>query len=77
MFAVNVILKFDEDGFNAEMTAQRERAKASSSFGTDYNNVIKVDSKTCFSGYTETSLNDATVIGLFSNGKSVESIQSG
>ncbi|GAB1670466.1 alanine--tRNA ligase [Mannheimia haemolytica] len=70
-------IKIDEDGFNAEMTAQRERAKASSSFGTDYNNVIKVDSKTCFSGYTETSLNDATVIGLFSNGKSVESIQSG
>ena len=33
----------DEAGFDAEMTAQRERAKASSNFGADYSNIIKVD----------------------------------
>lgn len=70
-------IAIDEAGFEAEMTAQRERAKASSHFGMDYNNVIKVDAKTEFIGHTETSLNEATIIALFSNGQSVETIQSG
>ena len=66
----------DEKGFEREMEAQRERAKASSNFGTDYNNVIKVDGVTTFKGY-ETTETEATVVALFSNGKAVESIQSG
>lgn len=66
----------DEAGFDREMEAQRERAKASSNFGTDYNNVIKVDGVTEFKGY-ETTETEATVVALFSNGKAVESIQSG
>lgn len=66
----------DEKGFEREMEAQRERAKASSNFGTDYNNVIKVDGVTTFKGY-ETIETEATVVALFSNGKAVETIQSG
>lgn len=66
----------DEKGFEREMEAQRERAKASSNFGTDYNNVIKVDGVTTFKGY-ETTETEATVVALFSNGKAVETIQSG
>ncbi|NBI41566.1 alanine--tRNA ligase [[Haemophilus] felis] len=69
-------ITIDEAGFEREMTAQRERAKASSNFGTDYNNVIKVDGVTEFKGYEHTET-DATVVGLFSNGKAVERIQSG
>ncbi|MDD0824922.1 alanine--tRNA ligase [Mannheimia sp. AT1] len=70
-------ITIDEAGFEAEMTAQRERAKASSNFGTDYNNVIKVEGKTEFVGHTETEFTDAKIIALFSNGQAVESIQSG
>ena len=67
----------DEVGFDAEMSAQRERAKASSHFGTDYNNVIKVESHTEFKGYETTSLSEVTVTALFSNGKAVNTIRSG
>ncbi|MDP8052381.1 alanine--tRNA ligase [Pasteurella atlantica] len=67
----------DEIGFDKEMQAQRERAKASSSFGMDYNSVIKVDGSTVFEGYTKRALKDAKVVALFCNGKSVNSIQSG
>lgn len=69
-------IAIDEKGFEAEMQAQRERAKASSNFGMDYNNVIKVDGQTQFKGY-ETLNTDATVVALFSNGESVNEIKSG
>lgn len=69
-------ITIDEAGFEEEMKAQRERAKASSNFGTDYNNVIKVDGQTDFIGYDKLEV-QATVVGLFSNGKAVDAIQSG
>ena len=69
-------ITIDEAGFEREMQAQRARAQASSNFGTDYNNVIKVDGSTEFKGYEVTEC-EATVVALFSNGKAVESIQSG
>ena len=69
-------IAIDEKGFEAEMQAQRERAKASSNFGMDYNNVIKVEGQTQFKGY-ETLNTDATVGALFSNGESVNEIKSG
>lgn len=70
----NIVI--DETGFDAEMSAQRERAKASSNFGIDYNSVINVDGQTHFIGYDNLEA-QATVLGLFSNGKAVDSIQSG
>lgn len=69
-------IAIDEKGFEAEMQAQRQRAKASSNFGMDYNNVIKVEGQTQFKGY-ETLNTDATVVVLFSNGESVNEIKSG
>lgn len=69
-------IAIDEKGFEAEMQAQRQRAKASSNFGMDYNNVIKVEGQTQFKGY-ETLNTDATVVALFSNGESVNEIKSG
>lgn len=70
----NIVI--DEKGFEAAMTAQRERAKASSNFGVDYNNVIKVEGQTKFLGYEQTAYN-AKVVGLFCNGIAVEKIKSG
>ncbi|MCT8775135.1 alanine--tRNA ligase [Glaesserella parasuis] len=69
-------ITIDEAGFEREMQAQRARAQASSNFGTDYNNVIKVNGSTEFNGYEVTEC-EATVVALFSNGKAVEAIQSG
>ncbi|OOH91311.1 alanine--tRNA ligase [Pasteurellaceae bacterium 15-036681] len=69
-------MTIDSDGFEREMQAQRARAQASSNFGTDYNNVIKVEGSTNFKGYEATET-EATVIALFSNGKAVDIIQSG
>lgn len=69
-------IAIDEASFEKEMQAQRARAQASSNFGVDYNNVIKVEGSTQFEGYQSTEL-AATIIGLFSQGKAVESIQSG
>lgn len=69
-------ITIDEAGFEREMQAQRARAQASSNFGTDYNYVIKVDGSTEFKGYEVTEC-EATVVALFSNGKTVEAIQSG
>ncbi|MDE4015099.1 alanine--tRNA ligase [Glaesserella parasuis] len=69
-------ITIDEAGFEREMQAQRARAQASSNFGTDYNNVIKVDGSTEFKGYEVTEC-EATVVALFSNGKAVEAIQPG
>lgn len=69
-------ITIDEVGFEKEMQAQRARAQASSNFGVDYNNVIKVEGSTQFEGY-QTSALEATVVGLFSQGKAVERIQSG
>ncbi|MDO9741057.1 alanine--tRNA ligase [Glaesserella parasuis] len=69
-------ITIDEAGFEREMQAQRARAQANSNFGTDYNNVIKVNGSTEFNGYEVTEC-EATVVALFSNGKAVEAIQSG
>ena len=43
----------DEAGFEIAMAAQRSRAQAAGQFETDYNNTLKIDQETHFSGYTE------------------------
>src|SRR5690606_11116433 len=47
-------LTVDEEGFEREMQAQRERARSASAFGMDYNALVKIDSGTCFMGYQGT-----------------------
>lgn len=41
----------DEDGFKKAMQAQKELAQSASKFGADYNNIIKIDQETQFTGY--------------------------
>ena len=41
----------DEDGFQAAMQAQRKRAQEASQFGADYNDTLKVEQETAFTGY--------------------------
>ena len=44
-------LKIDEAGFEAAMQAQRERAQQASQFGSDYNELLKLEQTTEFTGY--------------------------
>ncbi|WP_086479590.1 alanine--tRNA ligase [Oceanospirillum sanctuarii] len=69
-------LEIDEDGFEAAMEAQRERARAGSSFGLDYNSLIKVDQDTVFTGY-EATQGEGKIIALFRDGQEVDSLNAG
>ncbi|GFM53776.1 alanine--tRNA ligase [Pseudomonas cichorii] len=69
-------LTLDEAGFEREMEAQRERARSASSFGMDYNSLVKVDVATRFTGYTDTS-GAAQVVALYKDGQSVEQLSEG
>ncbi|MES1949845.1 alanyl-tRNA ligase [Salinisphaera sp. S4-8] len=69
-------LTLDTRGFDAEMSAQRERARAASQFGADYHAKIDVQSPTEFIGYTETRGN-AQVVSLVQNEQPVERLSAG
>ncbi|MBD1226096.1 alanine--tRNA ligase [Xenorhabdus griffiniae] len=69
-------IKVDETGFDAAMENQRRRARESSGFGTDYNELIKVDGRSDFCGYEHNS-QQAAVIAIFRNGQAVEQIHAG
>ncbi len=69
-------LTVDEEGFEREMEAQRVRARSASSFGLDYNTLVKVDVATAFTGYTATS-GAAKVVALYKDGKSVDVLSEG
>ncbi|AOE86829.1 alanine--tRNA ligase [Pseudomonas sp. TCU-HL1] len=69
-------LTIDEAGFEREMEGQRERARASSAFGMDYNALVKVDADTDFTGYVCTS-GEGKVIALFKDGQAVEQLAEG
>ncbi len=69
-------LTVDEEGFEREMQAQRERARSASSFGLDYNTLVKIDSETEFLGYN-TQHAEAKVLMILKDGASVESALEG
>ncbi|CAM3892707.1 alanine--tRNA ligase [Aeromonas bestiarum] len=66
----------DEEGFNAEMEKQRARAKEASSFGVNYNEVLKLDFETPFTGYKQLS-QKTTVVGIYKDGVEVNGLISG
>lgn len=69
-------LTLDEEGFEREMQAQRERARSASAFGMDYNSLVKVEGKTRFIGYQGTS-GSGKVLALFKQGMLVDSLSAG
>ncbi|POG21250.1 alanine--tRNA ligase [Aeromonas bestiarum] len=66
----------DEEGFNVEMEKQRARAKEASSFGVNYNEVLKLDFETPFTGYKQLS-QKTTVVGIYKDGVEVNGLISG
>ncbi|GAB4353974.1 MAG: alanine--tRNA ligase [Gammaproteobacteria bacterium] len=69
-------LRIDEAGFEANMEAQRERARAASQFGVDYGSVPEVECTTEFIGY-EALEGEGEVVALFRDGEAVENLASG
>ena len=69
-------LQIDQAGFEAEMNAQRERARAGSSFATGYDKSLKLASGSEFSGYDQ--LDDhGTVTALIKDGETVDALAAG
>lgn len=69
-------LTLDEAGFEREMEAQRVRARSASSFGVDYNSLVKVDADTRFLGYTATVASGELLV-LLRDGQSVDTLNEG
>ncbi|MDI3271373.1 alanine--tRNA ligase [Pseudomonas sp. MDT1-16] len=69
-------LTVDEAGFEREMEAQRVRARSASSFGLDYNTLVKVDVATEFTGYKATS-GSAKIVAIYKEGQSVDVLSEG
>lgn len=69
-------LTVDTKGFNAALEAQRERARAASKFGVDYNEELVVDGMTAFTGY-QSLQGGSAVKALFVEGQEVESVSEG
>ncbi|MDD2723382.1 MAG: alanine--tRNA ligase [Methylovulum sp.] len=75
-FAREHNLSVDYDGFEQDMAAQRDRARSASSFGADYDQDIKLDSQTEFTGYGNLD-DEVHIIALFQHGQPVESLEAG
>ncbi|WP_353159102.1 alanine--tRNA ligase [Salinisphaera shabanensis] len=69
-------LTLDTRGFDAEMSAQRERARAASQFGADYHAKIDVQSPTEFIGYTQTR-GSGRVVSLVQDEQPVDRLSAG
>ncbi|CAH0267478.1 Alanine--tRNA ligase [Pseudomonas sp. Bi70] len=69
-------LTLDEAGFEREMEAQRVRARSASSFGVDYNSLVKVDADTRFLGYGATVASSELLV-LLRDGQSVDTLNEG
>ncbi len=69
-------LKIDMAGFEREMAAQRERARAASGFAADYGREPTVEGETEFTGY-EATAGTATITGLYRDGEPVEELTEG
>jgi alanyl-tRNA synthetase len=66
-------LTLDMEGFEREMEAQRERARAASQFGAVDESSISLEGTTEFVGY-DRQKEEATVIAIIQNGESVDTL---
>lgn len=66
-------LTLDMAGFEKEMEAQRERARAASTFGGHYDDALDIDGETTFTGYEHLE-GETKVEAIYVDGKEVKSI---
>jgi alanyl-tRNA synthetase len=69
-------LTIDQAGFEAEMDAQRKRARAASKFKVDLSGGAAIESRTQFQGYESTD-SDGIVVALLKKGAQVPSLGAG
>ncbi|MEW6646010.1 MAG: alanine--tRNA ligase [Pseudomonadota bacterium] len=69
-------LELDMDGFDREMEAQRERARAASTFGAAYGHKLDIAGKTEFTGY-ERVADQARIIALYKGSDAVQQLAAG
>ena len=69
-------LHLDMEGFEREMSAQRERARAASQFEGQYDVKLGIQGKTEFTGYDHLA-DQGTVIGLYAEGEAVDHLGAG
>lgn len=69
-------LTVDEAGFEKEMEAQRERARAASNFGGGFDGKLDIDAESEFTGYEHLS-DEAEVLAIYQGEQAVESISAG
>ncbi|PRY65146.1 alanyl-tRNA synthetase [Vreelandella songnenensis] len=67
----------DEEGFQRELEAQRERARAASQFGADYSANIELDGTTDFTGYERLEDQAKVVALLDSEGNALAALEAG
>jgi len=66
----------DTEGFEREMEAQRERARAASHFGAAYPDQLDIDVESEFTGY-DLLIDEAEVLALYVGDKAVDSLGDG
>ena len=69
-------LDLDMAGFETEMDAQRERARAASQFHATHAGDLNIEQTTDFTGYEHLD-EDSKVVGLFMDGKPVDCFETG
>jgi alanyl-tRNA synthetase len=69
-------LRIDEAGFQTAMAAQRKRAQQASQFDTDYNEQLKSNSNSEFTGYDQDT-SQAEIVELFANGQQIQTLSAG
>jgi alanyl-tRNA synthetase len=66
-------LSLDMEGYDLAMAAQRSRSQEGGSFKVDYNDVLKLDGSTLFTGYDST-IGSGSVVALLKDGQPVDSL---
>ncbi len=69
-------LSLDAAGFEKEMEAQRDRARAASNFGADYGQDVVIDSETKFTGYDHLK-DKGKIVALFRGKDAVQKLSAG
>jgi len=69
-------LTVDQAGFESQMKAQRDRARAASKFGVDASSAIRTDADTAFTGY-EGVEGRCEIIAAYRDGKAAERLEAG
>ena len=70
-------LTIDQDGFDAAMAEQRQRAKDANQFGIDYNQSIVIEGKSEFDGYEGTEVSSKVVAIFTKDGQGAQRLMSG